>query len=813
MAAPKELKSPGSAGRPGNVKAPVPSVEDEIAAMRAISDDDLNSEISAMRALTPEQVGTIQQTLQQSPNLFQQSMQAPSRSFWTNEPTTGLENYQQGLGTTAELLGAAPVVAGTVLGAMSPVPGGALAGGMAGAVFQKDFTNMFRRAFSLGDNEERSRLTDVMFASLSVLPGLGGQTAMRNVMAGGSASADLVLQGASQQARGAYQAMISAVREQMEKNGLSAEQAAEKIAGVTSNLQKYIGDYSESGIMKGLSEAFGKKIEVQNKVNQIAQSVSPESITQESMVKGNLANAPERVVELKQKLLNRSWRQAYEELRMMRGIGTVNSDQYLSKLQGIRESVKVDQDALRIVDNVIENLSGFRAANRDLEVFARRTGGKPPKYYDMETGQKLKEPGPAPEGNIPFPETQEALVVGGRPDVFIPKAELGSLPPSGKAGEMTFETMRFERPEITLGKRQAEYPESEQLGLSLRGPQVPMTAEQQAASLLPPKILENFHISMMEGIDSLIQKRQYYDRIASNYPKESEKRMLLERVASSLRNVEDDFIDQLALSGGSQRQVANSYKMAKAGLFDIKSKIEAIGPVIEKEAFEVADALDTLPMSQVKAFSAVMPLEVRQKIVRRYWDNMINPILGDYEGVLTTGQAQKIRNLYTPERGARLEILSRGMDSPISNMKAVTDELSTMVMRASKVDPGKMLKSPLFPRLLKAGAGYIGMGAPVDAIVRLVSNGNEQAAKVALDRFLSSNMDDIVSSIDRSNSSRLVSWMKNTAGSDNVKVQQVIDELSKLGLAASQLPAAARGTLAIPGMSQALIQSGMAVNQ
>lgn len=781
------IKSPTSA-RPSALPSAVPGEQkisaEEQALLAAADQFSLEEQqlLDAASAFQPQQQADSQ-------SLFQQMMAAPSRSFWTGEPTTGAENFQQGLSTTAELLGSAPVVAGTAAGAMLPIPGGALAGGMAGAVVQKDVTNLVRKAFGLSSNEDRSRLLDVAFASLSALPGLGGQAAMRNAMAGGNASADLVFESASPEAQAAYQSMKAAVQDQMKKNEIGPEQAAEIVGSITSNLQKYVGDYSEAGVLKGLSEAFGKKLEVQNKVNELALSVSPETITQESMVKGNLTNFPKQVIALKEKLINKQWRTAYEELKQMRGIETIDTDLYIQKLRNLRESVKIDPGAAKLVDNVIENVSGYQSVineTRDLGALARGTGGKTPKYYDMQTGQTLSEPGP--KGNIPFPETQEALVKSGQEPVYMPTARAESLPPSGRGGKgLTFETLLQQRPEVALGERVATYPESEQLGLSLRGPQVPLTAEQKAAGLLPPKIVDNFHMSMMESIDSLIIKRQRLDELASTFPKGSEKRRLYGAAAKSLRTVEDDFIDRLAMEGGSKRQTAMSYKMAKEGLFDIKNKAEQLGKSVDREAFEFADALDRLPIQKTKAFAAVMPMEVRQKVLRRYWDNLINPIFGEFEGTLTMDQAKKLRSVYNPERGARFEVLSEGMGSPVSNLKGVTEELAKLTMRASKIDPGAMLKSPLFPRLLKAGATYIGMGAPVDAMVKLASNGNEQAAKIALDRFLTMNFDDIVSSVDRSNSSQLVSWMKNTAGSDSPKVQRFIDTLANMGLAASQL--------------------------
>lgn len=794
------IKSPTSA-RPSALPSKVPEAQKFSPEEQALIDGAASFSAEEQK-LIDEAASFQSQQPQQQAGIFQQMMAAPSRTFWTGEPTTGIESFQQGLGQTAELLGAAPVIAGTAIGSVAG-PGGALAGSMAGALVQKDVTNLMRKAFGLSANEERSRLLDVAFASLGAIPGLGGQAAMRNVMAGGNASADIVFGGASAEAQATYQSMKAAVLEQFNKNGLSPEQAAEKVAGITSNLQKYVGDYSESGVLKGLAEAFGKKLEVQNKVNQIGESLSPQTITQESMVRGELANSPEKILELKEKLLNRHWRQAYEELKQLRGIETIDSESYIQKLREIRESVKVDQESVQLIDNLIENFSGYQSAvneTRDLGAFARGTGGKTPKYYDMKTGQELSVPGP--EGNVPFPETQEAFVKSAQEPVFETIVS-PSLPGKGQAatrpnppfpgtlqskdqGPFIFETRKVNRPDVTIGEREATYPASEQLGLSLRGPQVPLTAEQKAANLLPPKILENFHFSMMEGIDSLIIKRQKLDRLAEQYAKDP-RGVMYGKAAKALRTVEDDFIERLAQQAGPGRQTATSYKMAKEGLYDIKTKAEQLGSSIKQEAFEFADALDSLPIERTKAFAAVMPMEVRQKVLRRYWDNLIGPILGDYEGVLTLDQAKKIRQLYTPERGARFQILSKGSAAPVSNLKSVTDELAKLTMQASKVDPGKMMKSPLFPRLLRAGSALLGKGLPVDSIVKLVSNQNEQAAQVALNRFLEMNFDDVVTSVDRSNSSKLVSWMKSTAGSDNPRVQRVIDKLAEAGLAVSDV--------------------------
>lgn len=767
----KAIKSPTSA-RPSALPSPVAGSE-------KFSDEE-KAFIESAGKFTPEEQSLIDSASQFSPEQPQQSglgirpgtqeyLQQMGLMTPEGAPATPFGGLSKDL--QAEMVGGVastvpPALIGARIGAPYAPPFGAaagyLAGSMIGAGFTKDAVNKIRSVMDLPEQQDRSRGLDVLLTAITSIPGLGAVVnneakILAKEMSQGVQEkwAKSLMEMTNPRAKvlgedaiGALQTLKLGIFDAM-KGQIGAEEAAKQIANLEDDFVKELGrGMSEKQAAAAVAEKYSFQLQAHKAKDNLLNSIG-EEISSEELAKQGIVTRPQDIIEKKRSRLIGQWGTIFEAIKQTKGLDLIDSETYIPKLMAAKsEAESIGDSALvRQLNNVIEGL-GNRKKLKEVAVFAEKTGGKTPKYYDMNTGRELSVPGP--EGNVPFPETQEALVKSGQEPVFVPTAKAGSLPPSGKAGEsLTFETLLQKRPEVALGERQATYPASEQLGFPLRGPQVPLTAEQKAANLLPPQLANANESSVMQSIDSIIQRRVLLDRSIQKM-EEGPRREAMVRAVQVLRGIEDDFMKGLQKRGGQYADLADRYIATKANLSILNESAENMARMIDQDAIGVSKILDTMNNKQIQAWSSLMPARVRGKVARKYFEGLIDMSAGMPDQPYTKEQFKKIQTALT---GGERNVQQSKLASLIGEKNASEayqelGNLQNLVNRASMLPEGSLPERQMARRIamtlekivMKTGGNFVSAG-------RMALDPNKRAYRDFLNFMMSKHFDQLVVNI------------------------------------------------------------------
>jgi len=392
MAAPKELKSPGSAGRPENVKPPVAGIDADMAAMEALSDSDL-ADMKAMEALDL------------GPSSPMQGMQmggAARRDLLSKEELASITpSREMGADIAASLATQIPVRAGA---AVLASPGGPFGmylaqqtAGAGAAYFEKDVANAFRRAIGAPENEERDRATDVAMSFLMDLPGAG--TASEAI---GRSTVKSAIRSLSPELQSTVSALRSAIMSEANQY-LDKKSAANLVA----NSEKEFGEmiaagYSPKQAISSTVQKYNFQIRALKAQDELLSNVGKE-MTFEEAQKGIVAR-PAKIIELKTDRAIRRQRIALEAVRQTKGLDMVDPGRLIDELKiGLSAAESTGNKPLvDNINNLIDALADRRklvTESNDMALFSKSTGGKPQNVIDVSTGAVMssgaQDTGPA----------------------------------------------------------------------------------------------------------------------------------------------------------------------------------------------------------------------------------------------------------------------------------------------------------------------------------------------------------------------------------------------------------------------------------
>lgn len=782
----KAIKSPTSA-RPSALPSPVAGSE-------KFSDEE-KAFIESAGKFTPEEQSLIDSASQFSPEQPQQ------RGFGIRP---GTQEYLQQMGLMtpegapatpfgglskdlqAEMVGGVastvpPALIGARIGAPYAPPFGAaagyLAGSMIGAGFTKDAVNKIRSVMDLPEQQDRSRGLDVLITAITSIPGLGAVVnneakILAKEMSQGVQEkwAKSLMEMTNPRAKvlgedaiGALQTLKLGIFDAM-KGQIGAEEAAKQIANLEDDFVKELGrGMSEKQAAAAVAEKYSFQLQAHKAKDNLLNSIG-EEISSEELAKQGIVTRPQDIIEKKRSRLIGQWGTIFEAIKQTKGLDLIDSETYIPKLMAAKsEAESIGDSALvRQLNNVIEGL-GNRKKLKEVAVFAEKTGGKTPKYYDMNTGRELSVPGP--EGNVPFPETQEAFVKSKQEPIFEtivtpslpgrgqsatrPNPPIPGVMQSKDQGPFIFETQKINRPEVTIGEREATYPASEQLGFPLRGPQVPLTAEQKAANLLPPQLANANESSVMQSIDSIIQRRVLLDRSIQKM-EEGPRREAMVRAVQVLRGIEDDFMKGLQKRGGQYADLADRYIATKANLSILNESAENMARMIDQDAIGVSKILDTMNNKQIQAWSSLMPTRVRGKVARKYFEGLIDMSAGMPDQPYTKEQFKKIQTALT---GGERNVQQSKLASLIGEKNASEayqelGNLQNLVNRASMLPEGSLPERQMARRIamtlekivMKTGGNFVSAG-------RMALDPNKRAYRDFLNFMMSKHFDQLVVNI------------------------------------------------------------------
>lgn len=626
MAAPKELKSAASAGKPQNVKAPVPSIDEDLAAMEALSEADL-ADLSAMEALDiGEQKKKIDLSLTKSfPSEFgsMAEAQAAAQAFVPSRETVADVGASLVTQVPARL-GAAALA--TPIGPVAQFAAQSAAGAGVAAL-EKDVANLFRRALGAPENEDRSRATDVAMSLLFDIPGaaIGGGKFLAGTL---DISKDLaltnkkIMQSLSPELQNSFSVMKSNIQKAMSE-GLTEEQAAKQVANLEDDFTGLLRlGYSPKEAGTRVAQKYSFQIRAKQAADDLLNSIGPE-FTQEEFA-GKVVARPQNILDLKMDRVSNQIGTAFEAVKQTKGLDQIDSSAFLNNLQiSLNEARGIgDEPLAKNLETIIDALGErqkLKTQYNDLAKFSEETGGKPPRFIDIQTGK--------------------------------------SDPAIGAALDFAKESKQF------------------------------LTQEEYAARLLPPKVADQNENFVMQSIQDLIAKRMRLDKRISTMPQGPRRDAMLNAVGS-LRYVEDEFMTNLSKKGGEIGKIADNYITAKQSYHSLKDAIETMGGLANQDAVGVAQMIDSgYTIDQLKAWSRTMPQEVKDKVGRRYMEGVLNLSAGLPDRPYTQEQFKRIeKSLSDKSTLAKLQNLLGSERT--ANLSSDVKQLGNLVNAASRLPEG-----------------------------------------------------------------------------------------------------------------------------
>lgn len=395
MAAPKVLRSPGSAGRPENVKSPVSSVDEDIAAMEALSESDL-ADLSAMESIdlgqTPSGIPISQQTGEFGTGA---ELEAMAKSFVPSRGTVA--DIGASLATQIPARVGA-LAATTPLGPVVQYGAQSLAGAGIAAV-EKDVANLFRRALGAPEDEERNRLTDVATSLLFDIPGvaigagkyLAGSLDISKDLA--KKSGQEILKSLPPELSQSLSLMKSSIQKTME-GVLDPEQAAKQVANLESDFVGLMSKgYSPKEAASRVSQKYSFQIQANKAKDDLLNSIGSE-FSKEEFLKG-VVSRPQNILEIKRQRAGNQIGVAFEAIKQTKGLDQIDSSRFLNELrislkeaQGIGDQPLVDN--IKSIMDALGERQKLKTQYNDLAQFSKETGGKVPKLMDVSTGAELE---------------------------------------------------------------------------------------------------------------------------------------------------------------------------------------------------------------------------------------------------------------------------------------------------------------------------------------------------------------------------------------------------------------------------------------
>lgn len=618
MAAPKELKSAASAGKPQNIKAPVPSIDEDLAAMEVLSESDL-SDLNAMEALDLGQANRGIPISQQTGEFGSGAeLEAMAKSFVPSRETVA--------DVGASLVAQVPTrIAGGLVGGVAGGPVGAAIGQQTAAsiasYYEKDLANTFRRALGAPENEERDRATDVALSFLFDIPGVA-QTITSELGKLPIKSAVKALKSLAPELQTALSTMKSNIQKAMGEY-LTPEQAAEQVANLEGDFVGLMAKgYSPKEAATRVAQKYSFQVRAQQASNDLFSNIGPEFTSAE--FSGKVVTRPQEILNLKTERVSNQIGAAFEAVRQTKGLDQIDSSKFINKLRtSLDEANSIGDETLAsnlssIIDALGERQK-LKTQYNDLAKFSETTGGKPPRFIDIQTGK---------------------------------------IDPAVGAA-------------VDFAQQSKPY----------------LTQEEYAARLLPPKVADSNESFVMQSIQDLVAKRMRLDKRIATMPQGPKRDSMIQAV-SSLRDVEDEFMTNLSKKGGDIGKIADNYMNAKQAYHSLKDAIETMGGLAKQDAAGIANAIDSgYTMDQLKAWASTMPQEVKDKVSRRYLENILNVSAGVPDRPFTQEQFSNIQSLI--KDNLRMSKLSELLGPEKANsLSSNLKELGNLVNAASRLPEG-----------------------------------------------------------------------------------------------------------------------------
>lgn len=385
MAQPKELKTPYSS-KPGSIPNRIPAQED----FSDIAED--FSDIA--EPVQPQRKGQLE-----IPSEFgsMAEAEAAAQAFVPSRETVADVGASLVTQVPARIAGAvAGGAAGTPFGLpLAGAYGGQAIAGAGAALFEKDVANLFRRAIGAPENEDRSRATDVAMSLLFDIPGAvwGGTKYLSGTL---DISKDLaftnkqIMQNLSPELQNSFSVMKSNIQKAMSE-GLTEEQAAKQVANLEDDFTGLIRlGYSPKEAGTRIAQKYSFQIRAKQAADDLLNTIGPE-FTKEEFA-GKVVAKPQNILDLKMDRVSNQIGAAFEAVKQTKGLDQIDSSVFLNGLRNsLNEANSIgDKPLAKNLENIIDALGErqkLKTQYNDLAKFSEETGGKPPRFIDIQTGK------------------------------------------------------------------------------------------------------------------------------------------------------------------------------------------------------------------------------------------------------------------------------------------------------------------------------------------------------------------------------------------------------------------------------------------
>ena len=811
MAAPKELRSPASAGRPENIKPPVSDIDAEISAMGALSEAEL-ADIKAMGSVNLQQEAPQRQI--SIPGIFStpQQMEQFARSAPTVSEVASAAGREFGgmgaevAGGTAATTGGAAVggalgagIGAFMAGPAGVVPGaevGATVGGfVSGALGTKDLVNFFRKAMSLPEEQDRNQVLDTIAAG-------AGTVVPFSRLLGAAARTEKNIAKTLSNLPAEDRKLISALQQSVFENAanIGTEKFAieQRDAALKDVMDGLSSGMNASQATSFMAKKYGDRLQYADKFEKIANRFG-DPMTKEELVAA-AAKPKERAITGARpgdviRDINRNYNQEWAKSRKLIAnnkdlISRINLEPYIQDLKTLAESATFKEEYGKKINNIISSIENSKA----IETVIRSKTMTPDELgklviVDAETGKQIsmsqlwnkneKFIVPEAQRGMQISATGAQPQLGGGGEIVREAMPLEIL--SGAEGQPSFQfgrptlegrigVTRDLRPGITPtpeGALPTEFtPAVTQQRSRLTGqpeffaetvgprPEVSVPEERFAGGQeqLALALNQKMEQQRLATLDTIINLRMSLDEAISMYPNMKPKEKAVSDAVTRLRSVEDSAIEGMITSQDpTLKNIGNQAKSTKFALANQLAEEELLGNVTRKDAIGYAGILDSVDPERVGAAARVLAQypDALNKIAATYLDEKLNKAATGSITGLKPKMADNLADLASGKSESSRKFLAN--IEILTGDKTIGNDLmeaATLLKRATKV-PNVAIKNRLEGQAVAALASKLTRVNFTNPLtyINLIGPDNPQYAQKIVNQLFKNNREAFLDSV------------------------------------------------------------------